>query len=245
MTLDDSTRRLDDSARPDWIAFDADDTLWHNERMFQATETQFAELLAAYHPSAWVRERLFATEMKNLGHFGYGIKGFILSMIETAVDLTEGRISGAEVRQILAWGHDMLHHPIELLDGVRETVEALASGYRLMLLTKGDLFDQESKLARSGLGELFAAVEIVSDKNAKTYRTIMTRHAVAPERFLMVGNSLRSDVLPALEAGAMAVHIPYEMTWAHEHLDPEVLAGRSFARMDRIDELLEWLPEKS
>jgi putative hydrolase of the HAD superfamily len=225
----------------DVIAFDADDTLWHNERMFQATELQFAELLSGYHPQQWVRERLFATEMKNLGHFGYGIKGFILSMIETALDLTESRIGGAEVKRIVDWGHEMLLHPVQLLDGVRETIEALNGRYRLMLLTKGDLFDQESKLARSGLGEFFDAVEIVSAKNAGTYRTIMTRHAIAPERFVMVGNSLRSDVLPALDAGGLAVHIPYETTWAHEHLDEETLAGREFGVLEKISELPEWL----
>jgi len=225
----------------DVIAFDADDTLWHNERIFQATEAQFAELLAGYHAAPWVRERLFATEMKNLGHFGYGIKGFILSMIETALDLTESRISGAEIKRIVDWGHEMLLHPVQLLDGVRETIEALNGRYRLMLLTKGDLFDQESKLARSGLGEFFDAVEIVSTKNASTYRTILTRHSIAPERFVMVGNSLRSDILPALEAGTLAVHIPYEMTWAHEHLDEETLAGLNFAALERIDQLPEWL----
>jgi putative hydrolase of the HAD superfamily len=225
----------------DVIAFDADDTLWHNERMFQATEVQFAELLSAYHPAGWVRERLFATEMKNLGHFGYGCKGFILSMIETALDLTESRIGGAEIKRIVDWGHEMLLHPVQLLDGVRETIEALNGRYRLMLLTKGDLFDQESKLARSGLGEFFNAVEIVSTKNAAMYRTILSRHNIAPERFVMVGNSLRSDVLPALDAGALAVHIPYEMTWAHEHLDEEALAGREFGVLERIAELPEWL----
>jgi putative hydrolase of the HAD superfamily len=229
----------------DVIAFDADDTLWHNERMFQATELQFAELLSAYHPPQWVRERLFATEMKNLGHFGYGIKGFILSMIETALDLTEARIGGAEIKRIVDWGHEMLLHPVQLLDGVRETIEALNGRYRLMLLTKGDLFDQESKLARSGLGEFFDAVEIVSAKNAATYRTIMTRHTIAPERFVMVGNSLRSDVLPALDAGGLAVHIPYEMTWAHEHLDEETLAGREFGVLEKISELPEWLTTRA
>ena len=228
----------------DLIAFDADDTLWHNERMFKATEVQFAELLSGYHPTEWVRERLFATEMKNLGHFGYGIKGFILSMIETALDLTESRIGGAEVKRIVDWGHEMLLHPVQLLDGVRETIEALNGRYRLMLLTKGDLFDQESKLARSGLGEFFDAVEIVSTKNPATYRTIMTRHSIAPERFLMVGNSLRSDVLPALDAGGLAVHIPYEMTWAHEHLDEKTLAGREFGVLERIAELPEWLVKR-
>jgi putative hydrolase of the HAD superfamily len=225
----------------DVIAFDADDTLWHNEPMFQATEGRFAELLSSYHSAEWVRERLFATEMKNLEHFGYGIKGFILSMIETAVELTEGRISGTEVRQILTWGHSMLTNPVELLEGVRETVQSLAGRYRLMLLTKGDLFDQESKLARSGLGELFHAVEIVSVKNASTYRTLMQRHGVSPDRFVMVGNSLRSDVLPALEAGAKAVHIPYFTTWAHEHLEEDALQGKEFAVLDRITMLPEWL----
>ena len=225
----------------DVIAFDADDTLWHNEPIFHATESQFAEMLAAYHPAQWVRDRLFATETKNLGHFGYGIKGFILSMIETAIQLTEARVSGAEVQRIIDWGHEMLHHPVELLDGVRETVESLAGRYRLMLLTKGDLFDQEAKLARSGLGELFDAVEIVSTKNAATYGSIMRRHGVAPERFVMVGNSLRSDVLPALEAGAHAVHIPYVLTWAHEQLEAEALAGKEFAVLETIVALPDWL----
>lgn len=228
----------------DVIAFDADDTLWHNEPIFHSAEMQFAEMLAAYHPAEWVRERLFATEIKNLGHFGYGIKGFILSMIETALDLTESRIGGEEIRRIIDWGHAMLQHPVELLDGVRETVESLAGNYRLMLLTKGDLFDQESKLARSGLGESFAAVEIVSAKNAATYRTIMQRHGVAPERFLMVGNSLRSDVLPVLEAGGLAVHIPYALTWAHEQSSEEEVRGREFAVLERITLLPDWLRQR-
>jgi putative hydrolase of the HAD superfamily len=226
------------------IAFDADDTLWHNEPLFHATEGQFAEMLAQYHSAEWVRDRLFATEIKNLGHFGYGIKGFILSMIETAVELTEGRISGAEIQRILDWGHAMLLAPVDLLDGVRDTIEALAPSYRLMLLTKGDLFDQESKLARSGLGELFHAVEIVSKKDPRTYAAILARHAVAPEEFLMVGNSLKSDVLPALEAGARAVHIPYALTWAHERVDDDALHGKEFARLESVRDLTDWLAER-
>ena len=225
----------------DVVAFDADDTLWHNEPIFHATESQFAAMLAAYHPAEWVSERLLATEVKNLGHFGYGIKGFILSMIETAIELTEGRITGTEVQRIIDWGHEMLLHPVELLEGVRETVESLAGRYRLMLLTKGDLFDQESKLARSGLGELFDAVEIVSTKNAATYRAVMRRHDVAPERFVMVGNSLRSDVLPVLEAGGHAVHIPYVLTWAHERIEESELAGKEFTTLERITQLPDWL----
>lgn len=229
----------------DVIAFDADDTLWHDLPMFLATEEQFVELLSAYHTPEWIRERLFATEIKNLEHFGYGVKGYVLSMIETALDLTESRIGGAEVRRIVDWGHEMLRQPVQLLDGVRETVETLAGPYRLMLLTKGDLFDQESKLARSGLGDFFDAVEIVSAKNASVYRAIMSRHGVAPDRFVMVGNSLRSDVLPVLEAGGRAVHIPYESTWAHEYLDDADLAGKDFIALERIAQLPEWLAHGS
>ena len=227
------------------IAFDADDTLWHNETLFQATARDFAALLSSHHPAEWIQERLFATELKNLGHFGYGIKGFTLSMIETSVELTEGRVTGAEIQAILGWGHAMLQAPIALLDGVRETIAALAREHRLMLLTKGDLFDQESKLARSGLGEHFGAVEIVSEKNPRTYATIMTRHRLAPERFLMVGNSLRSDVLPVLDAGGAAVHIPYATTWAHEQVPEDAMTGRTFATLESIRELPAWLAARA
>lgn len=229
----------------DWIVFDADDTLWHNEPIFQATEVHFAELLSAHQPSTVIREKLFSTEMKNLKHFGYGIKGFTLSMIETALELTEGKAKGSEIRQILDWGREMLAHPVQLLDGVRETVEILARDHQLMLLTKGDLFDQESKLARSGIGDAFAAVEIVSEKDAATYRRIMKRHAIRPERFLMVGNSLRSDVLPAIEAGAVALHIPYAVTWAHEQLEVPEGDGALFSRLERIADLVDWITARN
>ncbi|HXV15407.1 MAG TPA: HAD family hydrolase [Gemmatimonadaceae bacterium] len=222
----------------DVIAFDADDTLWHNESVFQSTETQFAELLSAYHPPAWVRERLFATEMKNLQHFGYGVKGFVLSMIETAIELTEGKARGDEIQRIVNWGHEMLQAPVQLLDGVRDTIEVLSRQHRLMLLTKGDLFDQESKLARSGLGEHFSMVEIVSEKNVATYQRVITRSSVPPERFLMIGNSLKSDVLPAIDAGAHAIHIPYAMTWAHEQVHDH---GREITQLASIRELPAWI----
>jgi putative hydrolase of the HAD superfamily len=225
----------------DVIALDADDTLWHNEPLFQATKERFQALLAPYHGGEWVDQRLYATESRNLRRFGYGIKGFVLSMVETAIDLTEGRITGGEIQQILGWGHEMLAAPVELLEGVRETVEALAARHRLVLLTKGDLFDQEGKLARSGLGDRFAAVEIVSEKDARTYAAVMVRHRVPPARFLMVGNSLRSDVLPVLEAGGAAVHVPYAITWTHETVAEEALAGKEFARLERFAELVEWL----
>ena len=223
------------------IAFDADDTLWHNERLFHATEANFAALIGHHHDPEWIRERLFKTESKNLQHFGYGIKGFTLSMIETALDLTEDRVTGKEIRQILEWGREMLMAPVDLLDGVRDTVRELSKHHRLMLLTKGDLFDQESKLARSGLGEHFHAVEIVSEKNRECYASIMRKHAVRPDEFLMIGNSLRSDVLPVLEAGGSAIHIPYEFTWIGERVPEEALQGKVFARLERISEVPAWL----
>jgi putative hydrolase of the HAD superfamily len=227
--------------RFDVVALDADDTLWHNETIFTATQTQFRTLLARYHDADWIDRRLYETETRNLRHFGYGVKGFTLSMIETAIELTEGRITGGEVQRIIDLGREMLGAPVELLDGVAETVAELATSYRLVLLTKGDLLDQESKLARSGLGDAFAAVEIVSEKDARTYAAVMARQRVAPDRFVMVGNSLRSDVLPVLDAGGAAVHIPYHVTWQHEHVDESALLGREFARLASLRELPAWL----
>lgn len=224
------------------IAFDADDTLWHNESNFQATEAQLVQMLAAYHPDEHVRQRLLETEVHNLKHFGYGVKGFTLSMIETAIELTGGEIRGSDIHRIIDWGRQMLAAPVELLDGVRETVKTLAQSYKLMLLTKGDLFDQEQKLARSGIGEHFSAVEIVSEKDVDTYRRVISRAGIEPRQFLMVGNSLKSDVLPALDAGASAVHIPYYTTWAHERVAEEAITGREFPRLANIRELLALLP---
>lgn len=221
------------------IAFDADDTLWHNETVFQATEKQFAAMLATHHTPEWVGERLLATETKNLRHFGYGVKGFILSMIETAIDLTEGNVTGADIRKIIDWGHEMLHAPVQLLDGVRDTIEILARQHRLMLLTKGDLFDQESKLARSGLGEHFSDVQIVSEKDAATYARIIARAGIAPAAFLMIGNSLKSDVLPAMEAGARAIHIPYHTMWAHERVGDD--HGQQITTLASIRDVPDWL----
>lgn len=198
------------------VAFDGDDTLWHNESVFSVTQEAFRRLLSPYVGGPGVDEALFATERRNLALFGYGVKGFTLSMVETAVEVTGGRVTAAEVRAILEAGKAMLGHPVELLDGVRDAVEALAGTHRLMLVTKGDLFDQESKLARSGLAEAFSAVEIVSEKDERTYRRILDAYGLDPDAFLMVGNSVRSDVLPVVAVGARAVHVPYHLTWAHE-----------------------------
>lgn len=231
-------------ARPfDFIALDADDTLWHNEHLFVSTHERFCDLLSGYHNRDWIDERLNATEARNVHQYGYGIKGFVLSMIETAIELTEGRVTGAEIRQILDMGQEMFQAPVELLDGVEETVRTLSGEYPLMLLTKGDLFSQETKLARSRLGEHFSAIEIVSEKDPRTYRAVMARHNIAPGRFLMVGNSLRSDVLPVLEVGGMAVYIPYHTTWILERVSEELLAGKDFVQLEHIGQLPAWLAQ--
>lgn len=225
------------------IALDADDTLWHNDTLFTTTQTEFRALLTRHHDPEWIDQRLYQTERRNLSHYGYGVKSFTLSMIETAVELTQGRITGAEVQRIIDLGREMLQAPVELLAGVEEAVRVLSERHSLMLLTKGDLFDQETKLARSGLGEHFSAIEIVSEKNVRTYAAVMTRHGIRPTEFLMVGDSLRSDVLPVLEAGGAAIHIPYQTTWVHEQVAEEALRGKEFVRLPSLGELPEWLTQ--
>jgi putative hydrolase of the HAD superfamily len=219
------------------VALDADDTLWHNEPLYTSTREQFRALLMEYEPAALVDERLYETELRNLQHFGYGVKGFLLSMIETAIELTNGRLDSADVQRIIGWGREMLASPVTLLEGVAEAVQTLAESFPLVLLTKGDLMDQESKLARSGLGVHFTGIEIVSEKDARIYRNVMKRYAVPPERFVMVGNSLRSDILPVLEAGGHAVYVPYEVTWIHERVTDEALADAQFHRIATLGEL--------
>ena len=207
------------------IGFDADDTLWQNEQFFRMTEKRFAALLADHGEAEHISARLLEAEKRNLAVYGFGIKGFTLSMIETAVEVTEGRVPASTIAEILAAGRDMLGHPVEALPHARETVERLAGAYHLVLITKGDLFDQERKLEASGLGDLFDAVEIVSDKSAATYARIFGRHG-SPQDSMMVGNSLKSDVVPAIEAGSWGVYIPHELTWVLEHVEPPVSAPR-------------------
>ena len=198
------------------ICFDADDTLWHNERFFRLTEARFVELLADHAGADHLAERLLDAERRNLERYGYGIKGFTLSMIETALQVSGNQVPGSVIAELIAAGQEMLRHPIELLPGAEETVRALASDYRLLLITKGDLIDQERKLAQSGLGDLFDGVEIVSEKTARVYAEIFSGRGVAPATALMVGNSLKSDVHPVLEAGGWGVHVPFGETWALE-----------------------------
>ena len=219
------------------VGFDGDDTLWHSETRFHVTQGEFRDLLKRHVPDADVDRRLAEMEMKNLGIYGYGVKSFTLSMLETAIELTEGRIPTSDLEVILGWGKGMLMEPTELLDGVEETLRLLGGRYDLLLITKGDLFDQEGKLARSGLGDLFLGVEILSEKNTDSYRGVFTRRAIKPEHFVMVGNSLRSDVVPVVSLGAHAVHIPYEVTWHHEHVPEEELPNEGWQRISSIREL--------
>jgi len=199
------------------IAFDADDTLWHNERFFQESQQGFTKLLEEFADPERIEAELLDAERRNIGFYGFGIKGFTLSMLETATTLCGDRLPPAIVREILSLGKTMLEHPVELLPGVVETLQALADRFTLLVVTKGDLFDQERKLVQSGLADHFDHVEIVSDKTPEVYRRVFDRHGHGPSRGMMIGNSLKSDVLPALEAGCWAVHVPHDLTWALEH----------------------------
>jgi putative hydrolase of the HAD superfamily len=224
------------------IGFDADDTLWQNEQFYRLTEERFTTLLSGFADPGHVSSRLLEAEKRNLRHYGFGIKGFTLSMIETAIEVTEGRVSAAAISEILSVGRDMLSHPIETLPHVRETLTALSDSHRLILITKGDLFDQERKLAASGLGDLFDSIEIVSDKSAETYRRIFSRHGDGPEASMMVGNSLRSDVVPAIRAGSWGIYVPHALTWSLEH-DEEPLSEPRFRRLDHLGQLPELLSQ--
>jgi putative hydrolase of the HAD superfamily len=219
------------------LAFDGDDTLWHNEGRFQLTQAALRDLVRRHVPDADVDGHLFELEMRNLRLYGYGIKAFTLSMIETAIELTDGRIPAADLQVILGWGKRMLAEPTELLEGVREALLDAGDHYSLMLITKGDLFDQESKLARSGLAEMFSGVEVLSDKTVDSYRSILKRRDIKPEEFVMVGNSVRSDIAPVVALGARAVHIPYHVTWNHEHMPDESLPTDGWYRLGNIAEL--------
>lgn len=210
------------------VIFDADDTLWHNESVFAMTQARFAEIVRAHAPDADIGPALEARERANLRLFGYGIKGFTLSMIETAIEVTDGRVTAGDIQTILDAGKAMLDHPVQPLDGVSGTLDDLAGRYRLMIVTKGDLFDQESKIARSGLADRFDGIEIVSEKDVATYRRVFETHNCRPAETVMVGNSVKSDVLPAIAAGAFAFHVPYEITWALERVD-EPLPDRATA----------------
>jgi putative hydrolase of the HAD superfamily len=221
----------------DLVGLDADDTLWHSEVHFELTQARIRDLLAPYVAGEAFDQQLLSTEARNLRLFGYGVKGFALSTIEAAIELSEGTIPAAVIRRIITYAKELLDHPVELLDSVRAAVEALAARHRLVLVTQGDLFHQQAKLAASGLGEHFYGVEIVAEKEPDDYRRVLRRYEVAPDRFVMVGNSMRSDVLPVVQLGGRAVYIPYRITWAFEHAElPAELTDR-VQRLDHIGQL--------
>ena len=202
------------------IGFDADDTLWHNERFFRMTQDRFAELLADFADQDHLEERLLEAEKRNLGHYGFGVKGFVLSMIETAIEVTEERVPATVISELMEAGREMLNHPIDLLPHAAEAVAHCAENHRVLLITKGDLLDQERKLAQSGLGDLFDGVEIVSDKRQSVYEDIFARHGHGADLGMMVGNSMKSDVVPMVDAGGWGVYVPHGLTWALEVATP-------------------------
>ena len=218
------------------IALDADDTLWQNEQFFRLTEQRFTELLKDYTDAPDLTDRLIASVTKNLQFYGFGMKGFALSMVETALEVTDHKVPGTVIAEILAAGRELLTYPIETLPYVDQALETLQNRFRLILVTKGDMFDQERKLAASGLADYFAAIEIVGTKDAETYRRIFARHTKGPEHTLMAGNSLRSDVIPPLEAGAYAVYVPHDLTWSYERADEPANHPR-YARIAHLGEL--------
>lgn len=229
--------------RIETVGLDADDTLWHNERHFHLTQARFAELLADHAEPGDLAQRLLAAERRNLGHYGFGVKGFVLSMIETAIEVTDGRVPGTVIAELMAAGRQMLAEPVELLPGVADTLDRLAGRYRLVVITKGDLLDQERKIAQSGLGEMFDAVEIVSAKTPPVYAQVFARHGAGPEAALMAGNSMASDVVAPILAGACGVHVPHGLEWALEAAEPPLASPRfrRVARLDALPDLLDWI----
>lgn len=204
------------------IAFDADDTLWHNEAYFQETEQKFCALLENYLPQHTVARELLKTEIDNIELYGYGIKAFMLSMIETAIRISDRRISNEALEKIIEYGREHLNKPVELLDGVEDVLRKLNGRYRLVLATKGDLLDQERKLKKSGLERHFHHIEIMSEKKEADFQKLIKHLDIAPAEFAMVGNSLKSDVLPVLNLGGHGYHIPYHITWAHETIEANI-----------------------
>jgi len=222
------------------IAFDADDTLWVNEPYFRKAEDQFCALMEDYLPKHSSHKELFAIEIKNLPLYGYGIKAFTLSMIEAAMSISNKTIDLLAIEKMMAIGREMLEAPVELIDGVEEVLKALQGKYRLVLATKGDLLDQERKLEKSGLADYFHHIEIMSEKKVPNYQKLIQHLAISPNQFLMIGNSLKSDVLPVLELGGHAFHVPFHTTWAYEQVET-VIEDERFRRLEKIQEVLGFL----
>ncbi len=222
------------------IGFDADDTLWVNETYFRDAEERFAELLDGYETKNKIDQELFKMEMQNLGRYGYGIKAFVLSMVESALEISNNKVSNTIIKNILNIGKEMLEQPVELLDGVETVLQKLQSKYRLIVMTKGDLLDQERKLERSGLKKYFHHVEVLSDKKEENYSDLLEHLQIKTSEFLMLGNSLKSDVLPIVKIGAQAVHIPFHTTWKHEMVAVEEETN-DYLTLSKIKDILPYL----
>lgn len=219
------------------IGFDADDTLWVNEPFFRENEEKFCDLLEPYCPRHDIMKHLLTVEIKNLTLYGYGIKAFVLSMIETAIDISGGTIPNRMIQKIMEMGKEQLVMPVELLQDVKSTLEVLKNRYRLVMVTKGDLLDQERKLEKSSLSSIFHHIEIVSEKREEEYHKIIRHLDIRPEQFMMVGNSLKSDIIPVLNIGSFAVHVPFHTTWIHEQVDV-TLTDEKFFEIKKISDLL-------
>ncbi|MGB5555542.1 MAG: HAD family hydrolase [Flavobacteriaceae bacterium] len=222
------------------IGFDADDTLWVNETYFRAAEEEFANLLEGYETKNKIDQELFMIEIKNLSLYGYGIKGFMLSMVEAALELSNNKVSQATIHEILKLGKKMISHPVELLEGVKEVLEKLNDKYRLIVLTKGDLLDQERKLERSSLSTYFHHVEVLSDKKEENYLNLLDHLEIDVHEFLMIGNSLKSDVLPIINIGSQAIHVPFHTTWKHEEVSDEERNDK-YLTINKLTDILKYL----
>jgi putative hydrolase of the HAD superfamily len=223
------------------IGFDADDTLWVNEPYYREAEEQFVQLVASYGINGNIAGALFETEVSNLRLYGYGIKAFMLSLVECAIQLTGGAVSARDINRIIGIGKSMLERPIELLDDVKVVLEKLSPHYKLIVATKGDLLDQEGKMRRSGISDYFHHIEVMSDKKEQQYEQLLKHLDIAPEAFIMIGNSLKSDIIPPLELGAWGVYIPYHTTWAHEEVKKEPVSPRFF-QVEKLNQVLELIP---
>jgi putative hydrolase of the HAD superfamily len=219
------------------IAFDADDTLWHNEMFFREVEERYCQLLGEFLPPHTVSRELLKTEIGNLEHYGYGIKSFVLSMIETAVQVTDRKISAEVIETIISLGKEMMMKPVELVDGVEDVLEQLRKKFRLVVATKGDLIDQERKLKKSGLSHYFHHIEIMSDKKEADFKKLIRHLDIPSEEFMMIGNSLKSDILPVLNLGGHGIHIPYHVTWEHEVIEANT-DHPNFRKAQSISELV-------
>jgi putative hydrolase of the HAD superfamily len=219
------------------IAFDADDTLWHNETLYLRAQARFKQLLSDYHNPERIQQRLDEIEMRNIRYFGYGIKSFTLSMIETALELTDGSITGKEIQKILDIAKQMLTAEVDLFEQAEDTLDQLSSKYELMLITKGDSFEQERKVAGSGLTRYFKYIEIVANKTAEIYRGLLAKYSIDPTRFLMVGNSIKSDILPVIEIGGQAVYIPYTQTWVYETVSDPGARKSEYIELEYLGQL--------